>query len=141
MSIFSSCLRATLAGVVLTVSSTSQAGVREDLLAQYRAAVQAETGAWNGWSGARGQALHTQKLNGGKANTPSCTTCHGADVRAPGRTLTGKPLEAMAASAAPNRYTDAAKVEKWFQRNCNEVLGRACSAQEKGDWLTFMLTQ
>jgi hypothetical protein len=32
-------------------------------------------------------------------------------------------------------------VEKWFKRNCNEVLGRDCSAQEKGDWLSFMLGQ
>ena len=44
----------------------------------------------------------------------------------------------MAASVSPARYADPAKVEKWFKRNCNEVLGRACTPLEKGDWLTFV---
>ena len=38
-------------------------------------------------------------------------------------------------------YADPAKVEKWFKRNCNEVLGRACTPLEKGDWLSFMRSQ
>ena len=47
----------------------------------------------------------------------------------------------MAASVTPKRYTDPAKVEKWFKRNCREVLGRECTVQEKGDWLSYMLSQ
>jgi hypothetical protein len=31
-------------------------------------------------------------------------------------------------------------VEKWFKRNCSDVLGRACSAQEKGDLLAWLAT-
>ena len=59
----------------------------------------------------------------------------------PGRTPVGKTIDPVAVSVAPTRYTDAAKVEKWFRRNCREVLGRECSAREKGDWLAFMITQ
>ena len=55
-----------------------------------------------------------------------------------GNTLTGKRIEPVALSASPGRYADPAKVEKWFKRNCNEVLGRACTPLEKGDWLTFV---
>jgi hypothetical protein len=47
----------------------------------------------------------------------------------------------MAVSVSPLRYTNTAKVEKWFKRNCNEVLGRECTAQEKGDWLAYMTSQ
>jgi Domain of unknown function (DUF1924) len=47
----------------------------------------------------------------------------------------------MAASANPKRYGDEAKTEKWFGRNCNNVLGRECTATEKGDFITFMLAQ
>ena len=93
------------------------------------------------FSAERGKTLHTQAFTGGKPDTPACTACHGKDVRGTGRTPTGKTIEAMAASVTPARYTDPAKVEKWFKRNCTEVLGRACTAQEKGDWLTFMLGQ
>jgi mono/diheme cytochrome c family protein len=92
-------------------------------------------------SAARGKALHTQQFSGGKADTPSCTSCHGADPRAPGRSQTGKLIEPMAVSASPLRYTNSAKVEKWFKRNCTEVLGRECTTQEKGDWLAYMTGQ
>ncbi len=47
----------------------------------------------------------------------------------------------MAASANPKRYADQANAEKWFGRNCNNVLGRECTATEKGDFITYMLCQ
>jgi len=90
---------------------------------------------------ARGRTLHEQKSTGGKPDTPSCTTCHGNDPRAPGRSQTGKFIEPMAVSVSPLRFTNPVKVEKWFKRNCNEVLGRECTPQEKGDWLAYMASQ
>jgi len=35
------------------------------------------------------------------------------------------------AAANPERFTDAAKVEKWFPAQLHDVLQRECSAQEK----------
>ena len=122
--------------VAMILSTATLAGPREDILAKY-----AEAAKSAGFTAARGQALHTQNFTGGKPDTPSCTTCHGKDTRAAGRTPAGKPIDPVAVSAAPTRYTDAAKVEKWFKRNCTEVLGRECTAQEKGDWLTFVIGQ
>jgi hypothetical protein len=122
--------------VALMLSTASIAGPREDQLAHYATAAK-----FAGFSALRGQTLHTQNFAGGKPDTPACTSCHGKEPRGAGRTLTGKPIEAVAVSVTPTRYTDPAKVEKWFKRNCNEVLGRECTPQEKGDWLTFMLTQ
>lgn len=86
----------------------------------------------------RGKVLHSQKFAGGKPDTPSCTTCHGDDPRSAGRSRTGKAIEPMAISVTPSRYQDPAKVEKWFKRNCIEVIGRECTAQEKSDWLAYM---
>ena len=119
-------------------SGTGIAGPREDQLAGYAKAANA---AASGFSAERGKALHTQNFASGKANTPACTSCHGKDTRAAGRTLVGKQIDPMALSVSPSRYTDPAKVEKWFKRNCTEVLGRECSAQEKGDWLSFVIGQ
>lgn len=129
------------ASLVLLYAGAGIAGPREDQLAQYAKSAKVANPAFSGFSAERGKTLHTQAFNGGKPDTPACTTCHGKDTRAGGRTLSGKSIDPMALSAAPARYTDAAKVEKWFKRNCNEVLGRECSAQEKGDWLTFMSGQ
>lgn len=132
---------ALLAGLAMLLAGAAQAGVREDQLAQYASAAKTANPAFAGFSAERGKTLHTQTFTGGKPETPACTSCHGKDTRGAGKTPAGKTIDAMAASVTPARYTDPAKVEKWFKRNCTEVLGRVCTPQEKGDWLTFMLGQ
>lgn len=125
----------------LSLSSTSFAGPRDDLMVQYASAAKAVDPTFSGFSVGRGKALYLQAFTGGKPDTPTCATCHGRDTRAPGQTLTGKSIEPVALSVSPTRYTDPVKVEKWFKRNCTEVMGRECSAREKGDWLSFMASQ
>jgi len=128
-----------LAALVLPLASF--AAPREDLLAQYAAAAKAASPAFSGFSAARGEKLHFTKFAGGKAETPACTSCHADNPRSAGRTPAGKTVEAVAVSVTPARYTDPAKVEKWFKRNCNDVLGRECTPLEKGDWLTYVIGQ
>ncbi len=71
----------------------------------------------------------------------SCASCHGQDPRQAGRhASTGRAIQPLAPSANPDRFTDLAKTEKWFKRNCNDVLARACTTQEKGDVLAYLLT-
>jgi cytochrome c peroxidase len=125
----------------LSLAGSAKAGPREDQLAHYASAAKAADPTFAGHSAERGKALYLQAFTGGKPDTPSCASCHGRDPRAPGRTLTGKAIEPAAVSASPARYTDPVKVEKWFKRNCTEVIGRECTAREKGDWLSFMAGQ
>lgn len=71
----------------------------------------------------------------------SCSSCHTDSPKNVGKhAKTNKAIDPMAPSVNPNRFTDAAKVEKWFKRNCNDALGRACTTQEKGDFITYMLS-
>jgi urocanate hydratase len=44
------------------------------------------------------------------------------------------------AAADPERFTDSGVVDKWFRRNCNDVLGRLCTAKEKGDVLQYLMS-
>ena len=129
------------ASLALITADPGIAGPREEQLDRYASAARAANPAFAGFSAARGRTLHTQAFTGGKPDTPACTSCHGNDTRGAGRNPAGKTIEAMALSASPSRYTDPAKVEKWFKRNCNEVLGRECTPLEKGDWLTFVISQ
>ena len=105
------------------------------LIAGYESAAKASADA------ARGKALFLSTQTGGKPDTPSCTTCHGNDVTKPGQTRTGKVIDPLAPSATPARFTDSAKVEKWFGRNCNSVLGRDCTPGEKADLLAWLSSQ
>lgn len=88
---------------------------------------------------ARGEALYRNRHTGGEVD--ACVSCHTDNPKAAGKHYrTGKPIEALAPAANPARFTDPAKVEKWFRRNCNDVLGRACSAAEKADFVAYMLS-
>jgi hypothetical protein len=72
----------------------------------------------------------------------SCSSCHGESPTQAGRhAATGKAIGALAPAANDRRFTDGAKVEKWFRRNCNDVLGRECSAGEKADVLAWLIGQ
>ena len=71
----------------------------------------------------------------------SCSSCHGEMPTGTGKhATTGKPIGAMAPAFNPERFTDTAKTEKWFRRNCNDVVGRECTAVEKADVLSWLLT-
>jgi hypothetical protein len=109
----------------------------QDLQRGYEAAARAEAPGFSGFSAQRGEAFF-QSPHGGDW---SCSTCHTGDPLAPGKhTVTGKSISPLAPAANPARFTDAAKVEKWFKRNCNDVLRRDCTAAEKGDVLTYLLS-
>ena len=70
----------------------------------------------------------------------SCATCHTANPKAVGKhVMTGKEIPALSPSANPERFTDAKKSEKWFKRNCNDVIGRECTPIEKSDLTAWLL--
>ncbi|SFJ39661.1 DUF1924 domain-containing protein [Celeribacter neptunius] len=128
-------LKAAMAAAALTVLAApvlAQDTSPDQLLSAY----EAEAGASADL--ARGQALFTGQHTGGKPDTPSCTTCHTMDPRAKGQARTGKVIEPLAPGANPERFTETAKVEKWFGRNCNSVLGRDCTALEKADLIAWL---
>jgi len=131
----------TLLPAALLLPFASSAASRDELLAQYALSARAASPAFSGFSAARGEKLHVTKFAGGKVETPACTSCHADSPRSVGRTPAGKSIEALAVSLNPARYTDPAKVEKWFKRNCQDVLGRECTPLEKGDWLSYMISQ
>jgi hypothetical protein len=93
---------------------------------------------FSGFSAARGKDFFLTRFATGNVDTPSCSTCHTTDPRKMGQTTVGKAIDPMAVSRTPTRFTDLAKVEKWFRRNCDTVIGRQCTPQEKGDFIAFM---
>lgn len=69
----------------------------------------------------------------------SCASCHGTPPTAQGKhASTGKAITPLAPAFNPKAFTDSAKVDKWFRRNCKDVLSRECSAGEKADVLAYL---
>lgn len=70
---------------------------------------------------------------------PACASCHTDNPAQTGRhVVTGKAIKPLAPRAEAARFTDPAKTEKWFRRNCTEVLGRECTPAEKADFIQFV---
>lgn len=91
-------------------------------------------------SAARGEQLYRARHASGQ-EAESCFACHTADAKARGEHIkTHKVIEPLAPVANRERFTDPAKVEKWFKRNCRDVLNRTCTAQEKADFTAYMLS-
>jgi len=86
---------------------------------------------------ATGQQLFTVR----QGREWSCASCHGAVPTQAGKhAATGKSIAPLAPAFNPERFTDPAKTEKWFRRNCKDVLDRECSAAEKAHVLSWLLT-
>jgi mono/diheme cytochrome c family protein len=117
--------------ILLGLAVATAGAAPADLLAGYSA----EAGI--GADPSRGQRFFTSQ-HGGEW---SCASCHQALPTGAGRHAgTGKSIDALAPAFNPKRFSDPAKVEKWFRRNCKDVLRRECSAAEKADVLAWLIS-
>jgi mono/diheme cytochrome c family protein len=127
------CSPLMLLALLASLGPTAHAATPAELLAVYNA--QARVAA----SPARGEKLFT--TNFGKELGLSCASCHGAQPTQPGKhAISEKPIDPLAPAANPKRFTDRARVDGAFSTNCKDVLGRECSAGEKADVLSWLLT-
>lgn len=130
-------LLAAVAGTAILLPGSPMAGTPADQQARFEAEIRASGAPFAGFSGQRGE-MFFRETHGSEW---SCSSCHTSNPLAPGRhARTGKPIASLAPAANPERFADSGTVDKWFRRNCNDVLGRLCTAQEKGDVLQYLMS-
>ena len=114
----------------LTVNGLAWAGAPEAQLLK-----------WNAEAGSAGQADRGQAFfNQNHGHEWTCASCHGNPPTEQGRhASTGKTLKPLAPAANPASLTDSSKTDKWFRRNCREVLSRECTPMEKADVLAWLI--
>jgi mono/diheme cytochrome c family protein len=129
-------MRSIFAAAAMALAGAAHAAQPAELLAGYESAARREAPAFAGTSASRGE----QFFNARHGTDWSCASCHGASGSVQGKhAKTGKAIAPLSPLANAERFTDAAKADKWFRRNCNDVLGRACTSAEKADVLAFLL--
>ena len=127
---------AVVLAVILIGAGGAAAQTPPAIASGYAAAARQEAPEFNGFSVQRGEAFF-QSTHGGEW---SCASCHTRNPLAPGQhAKTAKTIAPLAPAANADRFTSLATVEKWFRRNCNDVVGRACTAREKGDVLVYLM--
>ncbi len=128
------CALVVVAGLI---SGPAFAQTPEEALATIQNDAAQTASGFKGFSAARGESFFKSK----HGYEWSCSSCHTENPAMPGKhAKTGKAIQPFAPSANAERFSDPAKVAKWFKRNCNDVLDRVCTPQEKGDVLTYLLT-
>lgn len=125
------------AAILLIGSLHTQAETPQQIRQQYTAEAASIQPGFAA-SAKRGETFFRQRfaLN---EKMPACTSCHTDSPLAAGKhAVTGKDIKPLAPQANSDRLTDPAKVEKWFGRNCKEVVGRLCTPAEKADFVAFL---
>jgi mono/diheme cytochrome c family protein len=123
-----------VATLAIALPLTASANV---ILDGYKAQAKQENAAFKDFTVAAGQKLYTTV----GPNQMSCSSCHTDSPKNEGKhAKTNKAIDPLAPSVNAKRFSDLAQVEKWFKRNCNDALGRACTTQEKGDFMTYVLS-
>ena len=116
--------------VMLSVVKAVFSAAPQELLMGYEAS-----------SGKSSPARGEQFFNAKHGKEWSCASCHenppNHDTK---HIVTGKIIKPLSPNTNPERFVDQAKADKWFKRNCNDVLARECTAQEKADVLAWLMT-
>ena len=129
--------RLATAAVAAFLSTGVAATTPSDIEQSLEAAAREESIHFDGFSAQRGEAF----FNDAHGRDWSCATCHTTNPLGSGRhARTNKEIAPLAPQANAERFTRPKKVEKWFRRNCNDVLGRPCTAAEKGDVLVYLMS-
>lgn len=76
-----------------------------------------------------------------KGKPIACASCHTTNPANTGKHIvTGKPIRPLSPLVDAKRFTSVDKVEKNFTSHCNDIIGRDCTAQEKGNFIAYLLT-
>jgi mono/diheme cytochrome c family protein len=87
-----------------------------------------------------GKAFFNEKFTV-KGKQIACASCHTANPADPGKHIvTGKPIRPLSPVINAKRFADLDKVEKNFTNHCNDIISRDCTAQEKANFIAYLLT-
>lgn len=97
------------------------------------------------WAAAAGRAGDASKgdlvFNQKHGDVWSCASCHNSPPTSAGKhASTSKPIKPLAPAFNTEAFTDTAKIDKWFKRNCRDVMKRECTPEEKVDVLAYLLS-
>jgi hypothetical protein len=133
-------LRAALAVSVAMPSGAIATGPG-NLLQDYAVQARKEDPAFKEFSAGAGEKFYHAGVKHSSGRQISCATCHTDNPRNPGKhDKTSKEIPPLAPSVNKARFADPVNVEKWFKRNCQDVLERACTAREKGNFIAYVLS-
>jgi cytochrome c peroxidase len=128
--------------------SATQSEVMNKLLATYADSAKVEFKEQNGrgavsdksFSAAIGRKFFLARRTW-QSHDYTCSGCHTPDPRQEGRHIeTKKSIKPLAPSRNTERFTNFEKVETNFKAHCMDLYERDCTAYEKGNFISYLMS-
>jgi cytochrome c553 len=125
---------------VASFSVFADAASGQKLADKYAAIAKHIDPAYKGLSAEDGKAFFNREYTI-KGKQVACASCHTTNPANTGKNIvTKKPIKPLAPAANSYRFSDLDKVETNFEKHCLDILGKDCTAQEKANFIAYLLT-
>jgi hypothetical protein len=126
--------------ILLALLSFVSFSAQADVATAEQAAKQYSLFAKSTLSADEGRAFYTKKIVVAGKDL-SCSACHTDNPANVGKhNESGKAIQPMSPVVNPKRFSEVQKSEKGFTKHCKDLYGKDCSAQDKGNFITYVLT-
>jgi hypothetical protein len=131
-----------LSALLAVVAFSAQADVAsaQKLEAKYAGIAKSVNPSFAGPSAEEGKIFYNREI-GVKGKQVACASCHTANPADTGKNIvTNKPIRPLSPTVNPKRFSDLDKVEEKFVEHCNDITGSDCTAQEKANFIAYLIT-
>ncbi|MFZ3088712.1 MAG: DUF1924 domain-containing protein [Methylotenera sp.] len=132
---------ATLLGLA-AFSAQADVASAQKLADKYTAIAKSVNADFTGPSAADGKFFFNRKIKLASGKETSCSSCHTSNPASEGKNIvTGKSIAPLSPVVNFKRFSDIDKVEDLFTQHCNDIIGSDCTAAEKANYITYLLTE
>ncbi len=133
-----------LAALLSLSAISAQASVAnaKKLIIIYHTQAIAENKDFPGPSAEEGKVFFNNKVKAANGKETACASCHTANPANNGKNIeTGKTIKPLSPFVNEKRFADFEKVEAKFTQHCVDILGADCTAAQKANYISYVLTE
>ncbi len=132
---------ATLLGFGATAAYADIANA-DKLAHKYTAIAKSVNAAFSGPSVADGKFFFNRKIKATSGKAQACASCHTSNPADEGKhAVTGRAIRPLSPAVNFKRFSNIDKVEEQFTQHCNDIIGSDCTAAEKANFITYLMTE
>jgi len=130
-----------LLGLTAFSAQASVANAKKLVIIYHTQAI-AENKDFSGPSAEEGKIFFNNKVKAANGKETACASCHTANPADNGKNIsTGKAIQPLSPVVNAKRFADFEKVEAKFTQHCVDILGQDCTAAQKANYISYVLTE
>ena len=125
-------------------AASAQASIAnaEKLIMIYNTQAKGANAEYVGPTATDGKLFFNRKFKQANGKEMSCSSCHTTNPADKGKhVVTGKAIQPLSPVVNSKRFSDFEKVEAKFTQHCVDIIGSDCTAAEKANYITYVLTE